>query len=204
MAVADTLKFIHKCAWFAKHEVSFSSDSRIVWRQPGTSIYYVVYVIEGCFLIVLGDLGEAVYRWSEKIDWKFLNGLDFSYFHGKCRASPGGVPWEEWSSEDCNKRLRDMFNENESLDKGHLEECLRWTHSESSWNTFMQESGCEIFGSDWWEVQFGKVPALGCVWHWHGLKLATDIVLGRKAGDGIIHAPAARLPRGDEGGGQGA
>jgi hypothetical protein len=174
------LDMIKQHGWFKDHEVTRYTDDLIVWMKPGTSIYSVKYRIDQNSLIVVGDIGEAVYQWSSTLTWAFLNGTDFSYFHSKCRASPKGFPWYDWSEERAKEQLEELFSDaSDELDKNNLGECLSSCGTEADWQMFTMEKGYEMLGADWWELNIGKVPALQCVGHWYGLKLATDIVLGK-------------------------
>ena len=175
------LDMIKEHGWFKDHKVTSHSIDRIVWQRPGSSVYRADYILHGPFLSVVGDMGEAVYQWSENLTWAFLNGLDFSYFHSKCRASPKGFPWYEWDERQAKKQLEELFADagSDELSADNLAECLSACSSESDWQLFTMEKGCEMLGDAWWELDIGKVPALQCVGHWYGLKLATDFVLGK-------------------------
>jgi len=174
------LDMIKEHGWFKNHKVTSHSPEFIVWTNPGTSVYRVDYALHGVFLVVLGDMGEAVYQWSQAISWEFLNGLDFSYFHSKCRASPTGFPWNDWCSRRAKEYLEDLFKEDDSLDECDLQKSLAHIDFRADWDEFMREEGCAVFGADWCELSVGVVPALQCVGHWYGLQLATDFVLGKE------------------------
>jgi hypothetical protein len=93
--------------WFKNHkafleEVAFPGGSQIVkllWRQPGTSINFIKYILHGSTLFVCGDLGEAVYDWPQAVDLGFLAGCDLDYFGGKCQASSQEPRGKTWSAD---------------------------------------------------------------------------------------------------------
>ena len=73
--------------WFENHVADFSiyKDEngnelrRLFWHKPDTFCCHVNYTIDGGTLIVTGDLGNAVYRWSGAISFESIAGYDFSY-----------------------------------------------------------------------------------------------------------------------------
>lgn len=94
---------------FAAHEAVFSLDGNSMsWKRPGTVIDSVNMRIEGRYLLVWGDLGDAVYCWSQPISFKFLSGLNEDYFAGKCLASEAGRGFREWNQEYAEEALEEM------------------------------------------------------------------------------------------------
>ena len=104
--------------WFKTHvakfdETTFSDGTKILrldWRRPGEVWYWVRYIISGRFLMVCGDIGEAVYEWSENLTWEFLAGCDSHYFASKCMASECGRGGRTWDSEVAEYNLQDNIN----------------------------------------------------------------------------------------------
>lgn len=80
--------------WFKDHRaqcLAVTTDFRVIeWRNPQSWVYGVRFIMHRRWLVVVGDIGEAVYEWSEDISPEFLRGLDFDYFRSKCRASESG------------------------------------------------------------------------------------------------------------------
>lgn len=95
--------------WFREHRATFQQFvaggggelRRLRWSKRDSSIYLVIYVIDGCCLYVTGDLGSAVYRWSQPLTFEWVANCDASYFSGKCEASENGRGHEEWSQKKC-------------------------------------------------------------------------------------------------------
>ena len=98
--------------WFKDHVATLSEAechlgkiAVLDWRKPGTSIYRVVYLMIGGVLMLYGDLGEASYRWSDRISLGFLASLNDDYFASKCGASEYGRGGEEWNQETAQQAL---------------------------------------------------------------------------------------------------
>jgi hypothetical protein len=62
-------------------------------------------------LIVLGDFGDAVYSWSQKVSLEFLADCDLDYFHSKCVSVPRIVldnNFMFWDSSIALNKLKDL------------------------------------------------------------------------------------------------
>lgn len=104
--------------WFKDHEAKLlqSGDpTRVIeWSKPKSWNYGCRFILHSQWLVALGDIGEAVYQWGESITPKFLAGLDFHYFHSKCRSSECGSKFEFWDSEKAyaeTQRICDPHSE---------------------------------------------------------------------------------------------
>lgn len=75
--------------WFKDHLATLSGDT-IDWRRPSTSTYAIQYILKGGSVIVVGDVGDAIYRFGCKVDCEFLLQCDWHYFVHKCVASETG------------------------------------------------------------------------------------------------------------------
>lgn len=76
-------------SWFKNHVATLSKhgDLEVLdWQQPGTVIFKVRYVFDGCHMYVSGDLGEAVFRFTEKANPTRVSRYDLHYFEEKLRA----------------------------------------------------------------------------------------------------------------------
>ena len=78
----------------------------IEWAKPGTWVDHIRYFIHGATLMVYGDLGEAVYRWSGKLSLPFLAGCNLDYFRSKCQASEYGRGGKEWDEDAARENLQ--------------------------------------------------------------------------------------------------
>ncbi len=109
--------------WFPKHiavEKPFVSYTDILnnksetikvidWREPNTGHFAVRYILDRNRLLVAGDIGEAIYIWSQFIGWDFLACCNMEYFVGKCQASEHGRSGQSWDSEHAHQRLKDLL-----------------------------------------------------------------------------------------------
>ena len=73
--------------WFKDHVAEFEKlndrVSTLDWGKPGSSFYYCRYVFDGSKLYISGDIGEAIFRLTEKASIESITGYDIQYFHGK-------------------------------------------------------------------------------------------------------------------------
>ena len=76
--------------WFKDHVATLQMIdhriTRIYWNKLGLKGFSIVYLIDENNLFVTGDLGEAIYSWSGKIDLHFLRNCELDYFKSKCKA----------------------------------------------------------------------------------------------------------------------
>jgi hypothetical protein len=95
--------------WFKEHQAVFiarpphgtsGNDVIIInWQNPKSWNYGCRFIIHRRWLIVVGDIGEATYEWSQDLTLEFLASLDFGYFHSKCVASEAGRKFEQWDGK---------------------------------------------------------------------------------------------------------
>ena len=92
---------------FKNHVATLENDrSFINWRDPKSSNYFCHYIIHRRWLICVGDIGEAVFEWSQDLRLDFLSSLNLDYFLGKCRASPYGGKFEQWDPRTAWHELK--------------------------------------------------------------------------------------------------
>ena len=96
-----------KITQFAKLDVNDAGcDIEVLtWKKPESYNYMVRYLVSGNTLCVYGDLGEAIYQWSENVTLEWISNLYLSYFKGKCQASEVGRDFREWSQRKALKEL---------------------------------------------------------------------------------------------------
>lgn len=172
--------------WFKDHEATVITDNPSVtiinWQKADSWNYGCRFIIHSHWLLVVGDIGEAVYQWSQRISAEFLSELNFDYFHGKCVASEDGRQFnmwdhreayrlvQEWLAEaDANNfpteeddERRHLRNITEHTDRQEFEELVRKAYDEGldDCETAAYLSGC------------GLVPHPRCVGHFVGLQMA--------------------------------
>ena len=80
--------------WFAKHQATLVAQDQNVtiidWRRPDTGNYAMRFIITGYYVIVTGDVGEAIYGIGQGLTPKQLLSFDWGYFTSKCCASETG------------------------------------------------------------------------------------------------------------------
>ncbi|MGE4537643.1 MAG: hypothetical protein AB7D37_11240 [Desulfovibrio sp.] len=165
----------------------------VLWKQDGTSIYYMDIIILRNNLYISGDLGEAVYCWGDKITPDFLVGLDVGYFFSKCEASENGRRGKEWLESAAMDWLKEQWEEVIAEHGNDLsmvaiatelfEDLRAVAHSEWEWRSKVMEFhestddpiskvlGDEAYSeSGLWDA--GNVPMARIILHWLGIKLA--------------------------------
>ena len=117
----DRMKNSCRTEWFKNH-VATAHEFRtnvqelkaIDWGNPnGGSTYWMRYIISGATLIVIGDTGDAVFQWSERVTWEFLAGCDLHYFHSKCQASEMGRKFMHWDNRVFSTHADDWMIQNQ-------------------------------------------------------------------------------------------
>lgn len=180
--------------WCRAHVPEVSGDGlHIRFATPGTSVYSANFRISGGFLLVWGDVDDAVYRWGERLTWEFLRSLrSFDYFASKCMAHPegrrargwdGDVAWEVLQ-QYLDERIRDTLTPHELRD-------LEWASAtREDWSSFLHSERADaLLGDDWWDwaASIGDVPDLGMMAHWVMLREAVS----RMASSGVRDAAGA-------------
>ena len=149
----------------------------LTWKKPGTSNYMVRYLVSGNTLCVYGDLGEAVYQWSQDVTLDWISTLDLHYFKGKCQASEVGRDFKEWSREKAFDTLKHMEKEGYfNWSDIELTDGLDALYDSREWEEWLRENGSEILGEDYWDWAFsiGHVINTRCMYHFIGLKMAME------------------------------
>jgi len=178
--------------WFQNHKATVLLESAdqgtiISWQNPDSWNYGCHFIIHRRWLIVVGDIGEAVYEWSQDLTLEFLAGLDFHYFHGKCQASETGRRFTQWSSKSAFKCLDDWLKENydESGAKSETIEELQSLTENSAEDEFksvcdsvyrngMDPEICSMF------LEAGNVPNCRAIGHFVGLQMAIEYLRAAK------------------------
>lgn len=88
------------------HPRSKSDTIVIDWSNPESWNYGCRFLIYRRWLIVVGDIGEAVYEWGQDVSMEFLSRIDFGYFYGKCQASDGGRRLTFWDATEAIESIK--------------------------------------------------------------------------------------------------
>lgn len=103
-----------KTEWFKNHKAEVITDETnqrgntmvVNFSAPNTWNYGCRLIIHRRWLIVVGDMGEAVYEWGEDLTLQFLNRIDFGYFYGKCQASEEGRRLTFWDATEAIESIK--------------------------------------------------------------------------------------------------
>lgn len=180
--------------WFPDHKaelITTHDDIQVLdWVKPGTSSYRIKYMINYMGrLIVTGDCYDAIYNWGNKIDLKFLSGLDIEYFASKCTSSRHGRTGHTWCSDVARNRWdEEVFNafknmshnkqiKIESEYKDIIECSYDYMSSAIEWFGFIvtnDEMLTHLFGDDYWSVidNIGRSISTDVQGHLIGIKMA--------------------------------
>jgi hypothetical protein len=121
-------------------------------------------------LEVVGDLDEAVYRWSQPLTLDFLAHTGLDYFASKCRASADGVGGRHWYREKAMDSLKYHTSEHPLEDYDSIP--LSSQHEYWQW---LGDEGQKVFGDDYFEFgDIGEYPAPAIIGHHIGLKMAWE------------------------------
>lgn len=166
--------------WFPDHIIEQDENwgEWVLWRKPDTGIYMVRYHIYRNRLIVTGDIGSAVYVWSENVSWNFLANCSIDYFAGKCIASEYGLWGKTWNSECAEQRVREAVEDRDknTYDEEAYEEAIRACGYEYGWLIFLGSSeGEELFGCDSEYADIGMTYGIRIEGHLVGLKMMKEI-----------------------------
>ena len=172
MHMHEQEKVVVNQQWFKQHQATLIDAKTIVWRDPTSSFYYAYYhILQERHLVVLGDMGSALYRWSDPIDFEWLARQGLHYFHSKCTASDGGSCPKDWSKD----RAREFVEEHRTEFGTFYQDALEARHLRSEWLHFLSVNQAdldeELFYLDQLS-QAGDVISLMCAGHLQGLKEA--------------------------------
>lgn len=162
--------------WFKNHAAALTQHTEelweLSWRRPQSSIYGVRYIISGHVLFVGGDLGEAVYAWSDQLTFSWLATLELGYFQSKCCASEVGREYSHFRPSEFANAVKAAVAE------GLAPNSRRW-EQEAMEVSDVQEAGlylAKYFRSDPETfsglLDGGIVLSMRCAAHLVGLKMA--------------------------------
>lgn len=172
---------------FKDHVAKFTQlneyTQEVEFKKPGTSYYYVRFVMSGNYVFVCGDLGEAVYQLTEqaKIE-RIASGYELGYLSGKLRTISGGK--YTFDSETAIERIKEDMEEcdNESLDDKRkqayddLMDLALECSSNENWNISLAQNQdiCYTVDADWWEwlPRAGEQLRTSVILYWIALKMA--------------------------------
>lgn len=102
--------------WFKYHKAKIIQEEDIKvleWRKPGSGYYGVTYIFNGYYMFVSGDLGDAVFRFTEQARLERIANYSLDYFESKMTAYH--EPTKDFNPDKAKKYLEEMKQENEEL-----------------------------------------------------------------------------------------
>lgn len=150
----------------------------LTWMRPGTTVCGIIYTISHGYLIVRGDMGNAMYQVSGKQDFAFWAGTDLHYFKSKCVCSEQGrgYEWNDWCEATCKASIMQHFKDyKETPDVELLKEVFDVAYSRDEYTQWLRDYGSEFLGTHWHDCEpwdWGNITPIRCRAHHMGLKLA--------------------------------
>jgi hypothetical protein len=152
--------------WFKDHVATLTKcgDIEVLdWRKSDTCIFAVRYVFDGCHMYVSGDLGEAVFRFTEKACLDRIATYSLDYFDEKMRAfcdaerdfdrgeAKKGLDYWKQNWEDEDVHVDKVYNELLAM----VDDCS----SVKEWECKLYDYDINKVGYDSWEW----LPGVGSV-----------------------------------------
>ena len=99
--------------WFKDHIANYEEVNErlrvLDWKRTQSSTYRVRYVMDGSYLYISGDLGEAVFNLTWEATLESFQDINLGYFHSKLSAY--GDNKKYWDSEEAKDRLQEEVDE---------------------------------------------------------------------------------------------
>lgn len=169
----------------ATYDVLSETISVLTWKEPGSNLYMVRYVMDGRQLYISGDLGSAVFDLTWNATPQSFNGIGYYYFTEKLHAysreryvidsdvlkAELNERFDELTDghpdEDEIKELKEVFEQIEGFDT--VEEIAGYINHSNAYNILQN------FDVDAWEwiYNVGQVISPNIVYYLVGLQLAS-------------------------------
>ena len=152
----------------------------LIFRKPKTTDCFMRFtILGGGTLVVTGDLGDAVYQWhgDPRISFRWLSGLDLSYFVSKCRASEVGSRFEEWNEQAARSRFAEWKRDLPQDSRKRVSKMFEEEGGDSAfgdrfeWNRFADASLRLVWEDLDGLIDIGMVTAFRAVCHWTAIRL---------------------------------
>lgn len=185
----------HEAKYACLRHQNSTPVERLVWGKPGSSVYRQNYICNDNFLYVSGDMGDAVYQWSQVVTLRWISGLSLDYFASKCQGSEDGRGYRRWDSDKARDYLdwliqmrHEEYEDGEAFEKKVRESgAYDNISTQQEWHFWMQDGGYKTFGDDYYEyVDIGEVISLRCQSHLLGLKKAIEMLLPEAEYHGLL------------------
>ena len=179
--------------WFANHKATLrdyvdaegNTITVIDWREPGTGVFAIRYILDRHYLSVTGDAGHAIYRLDEKAELKHLahDSMEYMFSQLLC-ADDSGIEFDsDVAVESIRNTIKEFFENEDTSMYPAIEAAIEAANEAISHNDWQARLAVlddkynlnEYFGDwEWWLPDCGDVyshQAVGC---WIGLKMAYE------------------------------
>lgn len=178
----------HEAENFAQHVATLSADGNTLdFARPRSSYYLLRYhLVTPATLVVVGDLGDAIYRWSEAVTFPWIANCSLDYFHGKAVASAGGRTgdWYDWDADQALKRCQEFLREQSDRVRRLGGLLVAACHNQAEFANALNSVGdydlCEALG------RCGNVIPIGCRLHLGALRLALQALPDRENDQTVV------------------
>ena len=155
--------------WFSDHVAKlteYDEVSILEWKEPGTSMYSVKYIMSGNKLMISGDLGEAIFDLTWNASVGSFEDIHLGYLMGKLSCSSRGKfnfdedlalkQLKEWAANQLYGEENDAFIEDIKEVYESIKDCIEDSSTIDSYdhaiynyyvNTYEGELDSEIFSS---------------------------------------------------------
>lgn len=177
--------------WFKNHKAEVITDETnqrgntmvVDFSNPESWNYGCRLIIHRRWLIVVGDIGEAVYEWGQDVGFPFLAKIDFGYFYEKCQSSETGRRYTQWDSREAydaiHKLLAELDEQNHPGEKddwrSHLRELTK-NSAEDEFQLAVHRAYSE--GADPMDIsgiiESGKQPNCRAIGHYVALQMVIE------------------------------
>lgn len=141
MITDETIK-----SWFSDHR-AIMKDNILEWKNPESIIYYVRYVFDQNHIYITGDMGSAIFSFSEMAT-PYISNYDLWYFHSKL------VAYSDEKFEFNQEKAKKYFYENF---EGEIPKDILYgienSNSIQEWEHFLHTHEMEFlkFDNDYWD-----------------------------------------------------
>jgi len=157
--------------WFKEHEAREFKGHNVAWLNPRRSTYACFFILHENYLTVVGDIGEAVYAWSNPLTTTWLAGLEFDYFHGKCVASEVGRKFTMFVPQVAYATTLQAIKPARDVIKGLGPNSSKEDYDYAARKLFDKTGDAELASA---LASCGEVPHVRCIGHWVGIKMAHE------------------------------
>lgn len=164
---------------FAEHVRTDLPNEWVKFAKPGTNINMLCFNTFHGYLVIIGDLGDAVYQWNQAITLEWVAGCNLDYFVGKCQASQVGRNFVQWDTNKVMERLKEWKHHYEEYfgcpfpeDKEEMYYRAESAAAEGEfkWQCFLNDEGYELFDYMEEEYSWGEITHCRAKLHLEALK----------------------------------